>query len=439
MDNHIPVKAQIFITLLAGSTAAIIAYAASVMDWSKVEWFPILVFLLLLIFSDVFPVTLPRGGSVTVSFATIAASVLLFQPLIVIGIAVSYELYLLIKDQPRIKHIFNISQLATSTGIAALLYQQLSPTTSNLSLNHFTAYIASVIVFFILNSAFVTLILALVQEEKPLNVWRLNLKWSALTFLSMAPLGGLIAVIYINIGFWGLVLFLLPLILARHSFQTYMNMRQTFLDTIKSLSVAIDAKDPYTKGHSSRVADYVVSLARELKWPEDRVEFIQYISLIHDVGKVAVPEDILKKSSLLSKEEFAVMKTHSEAGANILKGIKYFSTGVDIIRHHHERWDGNGYPDKIAGEEIPEGARILAVADAFDAMTSDRPYRKSLSYEVALRELQDCAGTQFDPKIVNAFIKIYPQIKDNLSEEPDEEKYEEYLTEKNICAKTTYH
>jgi putative nucleotidyltransferase with HDIG domain len=249
----------------------------------------------------------------------------------------------------------------------------------------------------------------------------------------------LIAVIYINIGFWGLVLFLLPLILARHSFQTYMNMRQTFLDTIKSLSVAIDAKDPYTKGHSSRVADYVVSLARELKWPEDRVEFIQYISLIHDVGKVAVPEDILKKSSLLSKEEFAVMKTHSEAGANILKGIKYFSTGVDIIRHHHERWDGNGYPDKIAGEEIPEGARILAVADAFDAMTSDRPYRKSLSYEVALRELQDCAGTQFDPKIVNAFIKIYPQIKDNLPEEPDEEKYEEYLTEKNICAKTTYH
>ncbi|HED23906.1 MAG TPA: HD-GYP domain-containing protein, partial [Firmicutes bacterium] len=209
-----------------------------------------------------------------------------------------------------------------------------------------------------------------------------------------------------------------------------------FLDAIKSLSVAIDAKDPYTRGHSSRVADYAVSLARELRWPEDRIEFLQYIALIHDVGKVAVPEDILRKKSLLSNEEFAVMRTHSEAGADILKGIKYFSAGSDIIRHHHERWDGSGYPDKIAGEEIPEGARILAVADAFDAMTSDRPYRKSLSSEIALQELQDCAGTQFDPKIVNAFINIYPQVKDILPEEPAEEVHDQKI---NKTYSKTYH
>ncbi|MDY6827618.1 MAG: HD-GYP domain-containing protein [Bacillota bacterium] len=438
MDEQLPRKALIYIALIVCASATIIAYTAGTMDWTRVEWFPILVFLLLIIFSDAFPVTLPRGGSVTVSFATIAASILLFQPLVVIVIAISVELFMIIKEKPRVKHVFNAAQLTISTGVAALIYNYLTPTGLELSISHVPAFIISMIIFFLLNSSFVTLVLALVQGEKPYSIWLFNIKWCTLTFLSMAPLGGLIAVIYINIGFWGLVLFLLPLILARHSFQSYMNMRQTFLDTIKSLSVAIDAKDPYTKGHSSRVADYVVSLARELKWPEDRVEFLQYIALIHDVGKVAVPEDILKKSSLLSREEFAVMKTHSEAGANILKEIKYFSAGADIIRHHHERWDGNGYPDKIAGEEIPEGSRILAVADTFDAMTSDRPYRKSLSSEVALRELQDCAGTQFDPKMVNAFIKIYPQIKDDLPEKIAEEKCEDYREEENTCTKT-YH
>lgn len=411
MDKQTPKKALIYIALLASVGLIIIAYAVSIMDWSQVSWFPILVFLLLIILADSFPVTLPRGGSVTVSFAVNAASILLFQPLVVIAITIFRDLFMLFKGKNTIKHLFNISQITVSIGSAALIYRYLTPAAADFNISHIPAFIASMVVIFILNPTFVTIILALVEGEKPYAVWLVNIKWSTLTFLSMAPLGALIAVIYINIDFWGLVIFLLPLILARHSFQSYMNIRQTFLDTIKSLSLAIDAKDPYTRGHSSRVADYVVSLAHELKWPEDKIEFLQYIALIHDVGKVTVPEDILKKEGLLSQDEYSVMKTHSAAGADVIRDVNYFAAGSNIIRHHHERWDGKGYPDQIRGVDIPEGARIMAVADAFDAMTSDRPYRNALPPSVALKELKSCAGTQFDPKVVDAFIRIYPKLK----------------------------
>ena len=411
MNSDVPKKAIIYIAFLSIAGAAIIFHAISIMDWSQISWFPVLVFLSLIILADSFPVTLPRGGSVAVSFAAIAASILLFQPFIVIMIIVARDLYLLFSGKNFVKHFFNVSQVTVSIGSSALIYQTLASPMVDFSFAHIPAFIISMVVFVMLNTLFVTLIIAYVEDENPYTIWLVNIKWSTLNFASMAPLGALIAVIFINIGFWGLVLFLLPLILARHSFQSYMDMRQTFMDTIKSLSLAIDAKDPYTKGHSARVAEYAVSLAHELKWPEDKVEFLQYITLIHDVGKVAVPDSILKKDGLLTNQEYDIMKTHSTAGSEVIKDVKFFTTGSDIIKHHHERWDGTGYPDQLKGKDIPEGARIIAVADAFDAMTSDRPYRRALGHSLALNELKSCAGTQFDPKVVDAFIRIIPQLK----------------------------
>ncbi len=410
MDNALPKKALIYVIFLSCLASVILAYSIYLMDWGQAYWFPILVFLVIIILADSFPVRLPHGGMVTVSFAVIAASILLFQPLIVIIISVILECILLIKEKERIKHFFNILQYTVATGTAALVYRALSPETADFAIDHIPAFIAAMIVIFLLNTTLVTLILAFTKQENPYTIWLINLKWATPTFVSMAPLGALIAVIYINIGFWGLVLFLLPLIIARHSFQSYIDMREAFLDTIKSLSLAIDAKDPYTKGHSSRVADYVILLARELKWPEDKVEFLHYISMIHDVGKVTVPEHILKKDTGLTKEEYDIMKQHSRAGAEIIKDVKFFAQGSDIIKHHHERWDGRGYPEYLKGDEIPEGARILAVADAFDAMTTNRPYRKAMKPKDALQELHCCSGSQFDPRIVKAFDRVYPKL-----------------------------
>ncbi len=408
--NRMPKKAVVYMIFLAVAALAIVLYTATMVDWARVSWFPVLVFMVLIVVSESFPVPLPRGGKITVSLATIAASILLFQPLVVILISISVEVFFLIKSKNRIKHLFNIFQITIFTGMASIVYNHYAPIMPGFSLSNIYAFIASMIILFILNHTFVTLILAFTQNERPYTIWVLNIKWCTLSFLSMAPLGALIAIIYINIGFWGLVLFLLPLIIARHSFQSYMDMRQTFLDTIKSLSLAIDAKDPYTKGHSSRVADYAVLLAQEMKWPEDRVEFLKYIALIHDVGKVTVPEFILKKETLLSDEEYDAMKKHSEAGAEVIKDVNFFAAGSGIIKHHHERWDGKGSPDQLQGQNIPEGARILAVADAYDAMTSDRPYRKALEPLEAIKEIQDCSGTQFDPKVVKAFTRIIPRL-----------------------------
>ena len=427
MTNALPKKALVYIIFVSCLALAILAYTFLVMDWNQAYWFPILVFLVMIILADLFPVTLPHGGKVSVSFATIAASILLFQPLIVILISVILELFLLIKEKERIKHLFNVLQYTVAAGSAALVYRALSPVTADFTISHIPAFIIAMIIIFLLNTTLVTLVLAFTKEENPYAIWLINLKWATPTFISMVPLGALIAVIYINIGFWGLVLFLLPLIIARHSFQSYMDMREAFLDTIKSLSLAIDAKDPYTKGHSSRVADYVILLARELKWPEDKVEFLHYISMIHDVGKVTVPEHILKKDKGLTREEYDIMKQHSRAGADIIKDVHFFAQGSDIIKYHHERWDGRGYPDNLKGEAIPEGARILAVADAYDAMTTNRPYRKAMNPRDALQELRFCSGSQFEPSIVKAFEQVYPKL---VLEEKEKKKPVENIAKK---------
>lgn len=418
MTDKLTLKVKCYILILLIIAVTIIIYTAQTTNWAEINWIPIIVFLILIILSDSFPVTLPHGGKVTVSFAAIAASILLFQPLIVLSISAALELCLLSIRKERVKHLFNALQYIISIGIAALIYNYMAPEAGAISFLHIPAFITSMAIMFILNTTFVTLILAFVKNENPYNIWLINLKWSTLNLLSMAPLGVLIAAIYINVGFWGLALFLFPLILARHSFQSYMDMREAFLGTIKSLSLAIDAKDPYTKGHSSRVADYVVLLARELNWPEDKIEFLHYISMIHDVGKVTVPEYIIKKNKVLTSEEYDIMKNHSRAGADIVKDVNYFAQGSDIIKYHHERWDGCGYPENLKEEEIPEGARILAVADAFDAMTSNRPYRKAMSPKDALKELHQCSGSQFDPRVVKAFDQIYPAVIQEEKKKP---------------------
>lgn len=410
MKEVIPLKAKIYLIVLSLAALSLVYYLFINLDLKGVNWYAFALFFVLTLLSDSFPVKLPNGLSVTVAFAITYASILLFDPLLVVIICVFGDMFSMRRGRNFFKYVFNASQLALFSGFAALAFNYIYSSELSFSLQYFFAALMALFVCFLLNSTLVTIIIAMVQRKKPFTIWLTTFKWSAPSFLSMAPLGLLIALIYLNVGLWGLILFLLPLLLSRHSFHSYMSMRQTFLDTIQSLSVAIDAKDPYTKGHSSRVAEYAVALARELKWPEDKIEFFRYIALIHDVGKIAIPESILKKESHLSKEEYSQMKCHAAAGSEVIKDIKFFAEGSDVIKHHHERWDGTGYPDGLKGEQISAGARVLFVADAFDAMTSDRPYRKALSPLTALQEIREGAGNQFDPRAVEAFVRIFPEI-----------------------------
>jgi HD-GYP domain-containing protein (c-di-GMP phosphodiesterase class II) len=174
---------------------------------------------------------------------------------------------------------------------------------------------------------------------------------------------------------------------------------------LATFSAALEARDPHLRGHSARVTAIAESLARRLGWRGERLDALRLGASLHDVGKIAVDASVLRKPGALTEEELAQIRTHPVAGARLIEGVDDFHTALPYVRHHHERWDGGGYPDQLAGEEIPIEARLLGVADAFDAMTSDRSYRAALSVEQALAELERCAGTQFDPDLAETFIE----------------------------------
>jgi putative nucleotidyltransferase with HDIG domain len=186
----------------------------------------------------------------------------------------------------------------------------------------------------------------------------------------------------------------------------YTFMHENFLNTIKALSAAIDTKDHYTHGHSKNVMDYSAYIAAELGLSPVEVEIIRFAGLLHDIGKIGVSESILSKKSGLNDDEFAIISTHPRLGAMIMDSVDFLKKISPIAYHHHERWDGRGYPMGLKGEDIPLGARIISVADAFDAITSKRSYSDAQDDDFGLREIIKCSGTQFDPKIVDAFVKV---------------------------------
>ncbi len=184
------------------------------------------------------------------------------------------------------------------------------------------------------------------------------------------------------------------------------DLRDLFYKTISSISSALDSKDPYTHGHSLRVTLYSLILANELNLSDKQLEEIETAGLLHDIGKIAIPQKILCKPGRLTDEEFDVMKAHPENSEKLIANIKGLQGISTWLKTHHERWDGNGYPDGLAGEEIPLTARVIALADTYDAMTSTRAYRKALEHSVAIEEVQRCSGTQFDPQLAAIFVRL---------------------------------
>ncbi len=177
------------------------------------------------------------------------------------------------------------------------------------------------------------------------------------------------------------------------------------------LSRAIEARDPYTRGHSTRVTVLAEAVARRLGWSEEQIASLRVGGPLHDIGKLAVSDEVLCKEGRLDDDELAQIREHPKIGAKILLRITTLREAIPYVLYHHERWDGTGYPSGKAGEEIPVEARVLAIADAFDAMTSDRPYRSALTHEEALAEVERCAGTQFDPKIARVFLEVFREAE----------------------------
>lgn len=181
------------------------------------------------------------------------------------------------------------------------------------------------------------------------------------------------------------------------------NVKRQSMDLINALTSAIDAKDPYTNGHSKRVTEYSLNIGKVMGLDEEQLENLKYLAILHDVGKIGIQDSILGKEAPLSDEEFSIMKTHTLIGEKILSEMNSLKSMVIGAKYHHEKYNGTGYCENLTGDEIPLEARIIAVADTYDAMTTDRPYRKGLDHSVAVEEINRCSGTQFDPEIVKYF------------------------------------
>ncbi len=279
---------------------------------------------------------------------------------------------------------------------------------SGVPLLELTATLIGTLVFFLINLVLVSLIVVFrtgrsirefLTRAETSNIWA--------NLFTLAPLGWLMATMYAfeGGGPWTVLLFGVPLLTTRVAYQRFVEMREMFTQTIGALAEAVDKRDPFTSKHSQRVRTISVDIGRQMRVSAGELEALEWGGLLHDVGKIGVPDSILLKQGKLTREERITMNAHPVLGAQIIGPVDRLAPELPVIRHHHEWYNGSGYPDRLMGDEIPKLARILHVADAFEAMTADRPYRKALSVDQALAELRKFAGVQFDPEIVDAFVK----------------------------------
>lgn len=268
--------------------------------------------------------------------------------------------------------------------------------------------LAGSLAYFLLNLVFVSLIVVFrhgrsirefVTRAETTSIWG--------NLLTLAPLSWLMARMYAveGSGWWTTILFGVPLFTTRLAYQRFVEMREMFTQTIGALAEAVDKRDPFTSKHSQRVRLISVDIGREMRVSAAELEALEWGGLLHDVGKIGVPDSVLLKQGKLTREERMIMNAHPVLGAQIIGPVDHLAAELPVIRHHHEWYNGSGYPDRLIGDEIPRLARILHVADAYEAMTADRPYRKALSNEQAVSELRKFAGVQFDPEIVDAFMR----------------------------------
>lgn len=328
------------------------------------------------------------------------------------------------RRNPPLKIVFNVSQRILAVSSAALVYQHLGGDLP-------PAYLASLVtlkseavqrdlglflvfacIYFLVSSAAVNTAIVLSSGRPFREVWNLNSRGVLVYDIAASMIGVLVAWLYIRFDAWlgfgslGLIGVIVPIIAVRHVYGLYHQLEHSGQELLQVMVKAIEARDPYTSGHSLRVSEMSRAVAVELGLSAREIEQVETAALLHDVGKIHEEfAPLLRKDGRLTEEETALMQTHSAKSADLVGIISKFQGFIhESVRHHHERWDGQGYPEGLSGKNIPLGARIILIADTVDAMTTDRPYRKRLPLEVVIAELQKCKGTQFDAELVDVVV-----------------------------------
>ena len=380
--------------------------------------------------TELWSVDLYGASTVSVSFVAIFAAAIMYGPVGAAVVGPTIAIFHSVKRRPRVYQVvFNAANHVVSSTVAAFVFAlfgvKLRP--ENLILLLVPVLVAGA-ANYLVSTALLSGVLGLSEAKNPMKVWVDQFRWLSAHYLVMAMLGMFFAVAYVSFGVWGIVAFLAPLLIMRYAQKQYVDQTVQNVAALRkvneelaraneeiqmindellmTLAGAIDARDPYVYGHSARVAEYAVTVARELNLPPERIELIRRAGLLHDVGKIGLPENVLNKRGHLTEEEYAIMQQHPLAADEILGVCHQLQTLIPIVRAHHERWDGAGYPSHLNGEDVPLEARILALADAVEAMASDRTYHRAKPAEEIIAEVQTHAGSQFDPTVAAAFIRV---------------------------------
>jgi diguanylate cyclase (GGDEF)-like protein/putative nucleotidyltransferase with HDIG domain len=427
--SRLPLSARLFVCTVVLLGAALLALLLPIRTSSFI-W----LFLLLLTLSSVtsvFKVTLPlarSGSTMSVSYAVDFASLLLLGPnetMIVAAVSAWSQCTFRIKERnPVHRTLFSMACLVITVQAAGRIYMWLGGVPGQF--NPWTIpkpLVGAATAYFVINTVMVATAIALSTRQSIARIWNENFLWSAPSyFVGAGAAAAAVTVLnFVSIR-WLLPLAAAPLYLTYRSYKVYLGriddeqrhvreMADLHLATIEALALAIDAKDQTSQSHIRRVQLYAAALARALGMRENDIQGVKTAALLHDIGKLAVPEHILSKPGPLTPEEFQKIRAHPKVGADIISAVPFPYPVSPLILSHHERWDGKGYPSGLKGEEIPLGARILSVVDYFDALRAERPYHKAMGFDAAVALLQQEMGKALDPTVVEKFIELLPALQ----------------------------
>ncbi len=397
------------------------------MDYSTAVAAGVVFWIVIALAASALPVQLPRGTQLAVSTAPILAAMALGGPAVAAWVAAigTTEMREIRGRIPWYGTLANHAGIIIPAVVAGLVYDGLIRLVlpdndrtmtflssalqpgdrSNYLLVAFGALMIAAVAFFCINVVLSSVLVSLRTSQPARQVFLGDFRGITSTALALAPLAWLMSQVYL-IAWWAALLFALPLYTTRLAYHRFVEMREMFTQTIGALAEAVDKRDPFTSQHSRRVMLIAIDIGREMHVSENNLEALEWGGLLHDVGKIGVRDSVLLKQDRLTREERMIMNAHPVLGAEIIAPVARLAPELPIIRHHHEWFNGSGYPDRLIGDEIPKLARILHVADAFEAMTAARPYRMTpLTPEQALAELRKFAGIQFDPAVVDAFVR----------------------------------
>lgn len=360
--------------------------------------------------SNVFVIELPHKVNMTVGSGVSIACLALLGPAYAalfsaVGVLLGDTL-LTRRKAPWYKILFNAGLHVSYVSLAGIVYDACQDGNGQIldSWRDIAAIVLASLTLYAANSLLIALVLALTERIHPWKIWRRIYSDVLPQYLAMLPMGVAVALLW-SIRPWSIILAVIPLVILRQNFKVTFELQRQTEEVLLALADTLDNKDQYTSHHTERVSEYATVIARAMALPDKQIELIATAARLHDLGKVGIPDEVLNKPSRLNADETTVMQRHPELGVKVLGHLSMLHDHIPIVRHHHEHYDGSGYPDGLKGEEIPLGARIVLVADAWDAMTSDRVYRKALPRTKAIQVLKDFSGVQFDPLIVGAFLK----------------------------------